>query len=128
MQRKREGRRAAGEWFWLQAMFDEISISSSHQVDGDLCSEGEDVGARDEAGADVLDGGFDVVDHVVTPHRQIRERGLLALHAPAAVQQDGCVASLQERENKEDEHVTRTYISMTEACVNATQHIVRASN
>lgn len=69
----------------------------NHLGDGDLSGEGQDVGAGDDARADVLDGGLDVVHHVEAPDGvPVRRRVFLGLDASDGVQQDGGVATLEE--------------------------------
>ena len=61
------------------------------------CSDGEDVGTGDDAGADLLDGGLDGVDDLEPSHGLIVGVGhLLALEAGRVVQQQRGVAALDE--------------------------------
>ncbi|RWW86912.1 hypothetical protein BHE74_00004294 [Ensete ventricosum] len=67
-----------------------------YQVDGSFGSEGEDVSAGNDARANVLHRGLDVVDHIEPSHRVlVRQRVLLALYAVTVIQQNGTVATLQ---------------------------------
>ena len=50
--------------------------------------EGDDVGARDHAGADGLDVSLDLVDDLVAADGGVGESGLLADEAPRVIQEN----------------------------------------
>ena len=70
----------------------------THDDDAVPCSDGEDVGAGDDARADLLDGGLDGVDDLEASHGAVvGRRHLLALEAGRVIQQQRRVAALHAR-------------------------------
>jgi len=70
--------------------------STTHDDDAVPGCDGEDVGAGDDAGADLLDGSLDGVDDLEASHGAVVWcRHLLALEAGRVIQQQRRVAALQ---------------------------------
>ena len=73
-----------------------IALDVAYADDAVPGGDGEDVGAGDNAGADLVDGGLDGVDHLEAPHGAVvGRRHLLALEVGRVIQQQRCVAALQ---------------------------------
>ena len=67
-----------------------------YQEGAESCGEGDDVGAGDNAGADELDVGLDLVDDVEAADGvDVGAGALLAVEAADVVQKNGAVAALQ---------------------------------
>jgi hypothetical protein len=92
------------------------NLSSTHDDDAVPGGDGEDVGAGDDAGAHLLDGGLDGVDDLESPHGAVVRVGhLLSLEARRVVQQQRRVAALYIHT-----YITCTRITVTDQA--AQQH------